>query len=132
MKIIEASTPEQERKIAGLVTYFYQSIFPSYFSDGEITDLIQMNVLNVRFHHQLDGTLREAFQIIASMDIIIHLIETKELGRRKYQQLFNKNAHILTRLGMEFPFTYEHFLKRPGFLFLEGSKFKKAANEWLV
>ena len=36
VKVVFASTPNQEERIRELVDYFYTSIFPAYFSDEDI------------------------------------------------------------------------------------------------
>ncbi|WP_033829613.1 YhcU family protein [Bacillus andreraoultii] len=132
MKIVYASTSEQEKKINSLVEYFYSTILPKYFSDKDINQFIQMNLLNVSGSNELSGTLKEAYQIISSLETICFLIESKSLREDKYQEMFDKNVHILNHLGLSFPFSYEQFLSEKNVSMEMGSIHVKAANQWLV
>ncbi|MCU9612562.1 YhcU family protein [Caldibacillus lycopersici] len=133
MKIVYASTPEQESKIKHLVEYFYSTIFPKYFSDDEIHSFIEWNFLNVSNQNQLSGTLKESYQIISSLEILISLIESNHMeNRHHYQQMFEKNAEILNEVDMTFPFTYDQFMGDKDISLESGSIYIKAANEWLV
>lgn len=132
MKVVLASTPEQENKITYLVDYFYTDIFPLFFNDEDIKKFEKMNFLCVTDKSDLTGTLKESYQIISSLEILIFLIESDSMYKEQYQIMFNKNAKILNELGITFPFTFEQFIEKSASLFEEGSIFVKAANNWLV
>ncbi len=71
LKIVYASTTEQELKIKNLVEYFYSSVFPVYFSEEEISKFEKMNFLNILGKNELTGTLKESYQIISSLETLI-------------------------------------------------------------
>lgn len=132
MKIVYASTPEQEIKINHLIKYIYSTILPKYFTDKEINEFIDMNFLDVIGLNKHSGTLKEAYQIISSLETICFLIESNCLGIEKYQDMFNKNVQNLNDLGFPFPFSYKHFLEMKNVSLAMGSIHTKAANQWLV
>lgn len=115
MKIVYASTSEQELKIKNLVEYFYTSIFPNYFSEEDVTKFEKMNFLNVLGKNVLNGTLKESYQIISSLETLIFLIESNGLEKNKYQQMYERNVQILEELGLSFPFSHEQFLNQRDF-----------------
>lgn len=132
LKIVFASTPEQESKIKELVSHFYENIFPKYFCDRDINKFTEMNFLKFP-SHSTTGTLKESYQIISSLEIIISLIETNSLEIGRYQKMFKRNINILNELGMAMPFSYEHFTENNFDVSQEfGSIYVKAANELLV
>ena len=58
MKIVFASTPEQEEEIRNLVQKMYSTIFPNYFPDEDIKEFKQLNVLHTSTRHfEYFGTL---------------------------------------------------------------------------
>lgn len=132
LKIVYASTPEQEKKINHLVEYFYSKILPKYFTDKQINEFIKMNFLNINDFDNQSDTLKEAYQIIACLETICFLIESESLEKEKYQKMFNKNAQILNNLGFSFPFSYENFLETNNVSMEMGGIHVKAANHWLV
>lgn len=91
-----------------------------------------MNFLNINDFDNQSDTLKEAYQIIASLETICFLVESESLEKEKYQKMFNKNAHILNNLGFSFPFSYENFLETKNISMELGSIHVKAANHWLV
>ncbi|WP_062352396.1 DUF5365 family protein [Bacillus kwashiorkori] len=131
MKVVIASTREQEEKIKQLVNHMYKNIFPHYFSDDEINEFLQLGILDLTDYEQY-ATLKESFQIICSLQITITLIETKSLMDEHYQQLFKKNVSFLNEIGISFPFSYHHFVGSDSIALERGSIYTKAANEWLV
>lgn len=132
VKTVYAETQEQMDKIHYLVDYFYTKIFPDYFTDDQIHEFYTMNFLNILQKNDRDGTLPESFQIITSLETIIFTIEANVLASEKYQHLFMKNAERLTRLGFDFPFSYESFLEKNSHWLNELSEFRKGQNQWLV
>jgi len=132
LKIVYASTPVQEEKIKNLVDYVYTSIFPLYFTDNEIRQFMDLNILNIQQKTELEGTLKESFQIISCLEILISLIESKKLYNQYYKNLFEKNVDILNNVGLSFPFTTKHFISNQNISNEAGSIYVKAANEWLI
>ena len=110
LKIVNASTPEQEDKIHQLVNHIYTEIFPKYFDDEEIQNFVQLNFLNISGRNERIGTLKESYQIIASLETICILIKSGNLDKTSYRHMFERNAQILNRLGLSFPFSPELFL----------------------
>ena len=111
MKIVTASTPEQENFIQELVNYIYTEVFPYYFSDSYIKELENLNVLKPTSDDLYNGTLKEAFQLISGMQALICVIETvraEEIAEH-HREIFDKNVMILEEYGYKFPFTIEHF-----------------------
>ena len=45
MKTVFSSTEEQEQEIASLVSRFYESVFPQYFTESEILHFREIGVL---------------------------------------------------------------------------------------
>lgn len=128
VKIVFASTPGQEEEICGLVRYIYSTVFPLYFTDKEIREFEQLKVL-----HTPDdfNTLKDAFQVMASMQTIISILETTTLDDQ-YEALFNKNVMNLQDFGLFFPFEYEQFVDAKNMKNSVFSIYIKAANELLV
>ncbi len=111
MKIVTASTPEQESFIQELVSYMYTEVFPYYFSDKYINELEALNVLIPEEQGLYNGTLKEAFQLISSLQSLIAVIETiktEEIGEN-HREIFEKNTTILEEYGYKFPLTIDHF-----------------------
>jgi hypothetical protein len=105
VKIVFASTPSQEEEINELVRYIYSNIFPLYYTDEEINQFEQLKVL----HTSEDfNTLKDAFQVMTSIQTLISILEASQLDDQ-YTLLFNKNVETLQEFGLFFPFKYEHF-----------------------
>lgn len=129
MKVVFASTPEQATMIQELVQNMYTEIFPQYFSDDEIKEFERLNVLHTSAEY-LD-TLREAYQVIASLQALIAILESPQPDAR-YEGLFDKNAQTLEEFGLSFPFTFSHFC---GIKMIKEemlSIYSKAANELII
>lgn len=132
MKIVFASTPEQEEEIRKLVQNMYTTIFPNYFPDEDIKEFEQLNVLHTSTRHfEYFGTLKEAYQVIVSLQIITAILETEILEER-YEQIFNKNVGILHDFGLTFPFTFNNFYNGKTMKNEMLSIYGKAANELLI
>ena len=134
VKVVYASTKEQEEKIQELVSYIYSDIFPRYFLDDEIEDFENRDVLHMtERHYEYVGTLREAYQVITSLQTIIAILEVKnrEEVDEKYRDIFNVNVRILQNFGLCFPFSFRHFHamrgNSNGF-----SSYVKPANQFLI
>ncbi|WP_075980560.1 YhcU family protein [Bacillus massilinigeriensis] len=132
MKVVYASTPDQERKVEELVQEFYTSIFPIYFSDEDIKEFERLNVLQTSTRHfEYFGTLKEAFQVIASLQTIKFILLSSE-PKDKYETLYSKNIQILTDFGLSFPFEFQQFLESRNMKNGVFSIYTKAANELLI
>jgi hypothetical protein len=132
LKIVYASTTEQELKIKNLVEYFYSSVFPVYFSEEEISKFEKMNFLNILGKNELTGTLKESYQIISGLETLIFLIESNGLEKSKYQEMYERNVQILEELGFSFPFSYEQFLQKRDFGLETDSVYIKPSNQFIM
>lgn len=128
MKIVFASTPSQEEEICGLVRYIYSTVFPLYFSDEEIREFEQLKVLKTPEDF---NTLKDAFQVMTSMQTIISILESPALYEH-YESIFNKNVANLQEFGLFFPFEFEQFVVAKNLKNGIFSIYTKAANELLV
>lgn len=132
VKIIFASTPGQEEKVMELVQDMYSVIFPRYFSDDEIKRFEQNKVLQpVQSNFAGFDTLRDAYKVITCLQTIISILEMIE-PQIEYKCIFDKNASMLTEMGMYFPFEYNQFknlrFMREDML----SIYSSAANQYLI
>ncbi|WP_233522912.1 DUF5365 family protein [Peribacillus saganii] len=114
MKVVFSSTIEQEQEICDLVADFYESIFPRYFSDKEIRHLADLGVLHTQSKNfSYFGTLKEAYQVMTSIQVIMSILERKDMLDfridRKSEELFIHNARLLNDYGLFFPLTLDHF-----------------------
>jgi len=109
----------------------YKEIFPQYFTAEEIYEFRLLNFLNVKEQNPRDETLTESYQIIASLETIILMIESGVLDQEKYQRLFVHNAEQLSKIGYEFPFSYTSFLNK---LWANNSQstYHKISNQWFI
>ncbi|WP_066316586.1 YhcU family protein [Bacillus sp. FJAT-29814] len=132
MKIVFASTPGQEEEICELVRYIYSNIFPLYFSDDDIDQFQQLEILHTS-EQQLQefGTLRDAFQVMASIQTLISILESPLLDDQ-YEALFNKNVATLEEFGLVFPFAYAQFVEAKNMKNTILSMYTKADNELLI
>lgn len=130
MKIVFASTPDQEEKINELVKRFYRDIFPMYFSDKDIKNFEDQNVLNNETA-QLDGTLKEAYHVIASLQTLLSILESRILSY-DHQALYDKNVETLHEYGFIFPFSYDEFIYARENKTTFFSTYTQAANQLLV
>jgi Family of unknown function (DUF5365) len=134
VKVVVASTEEQERHIDELVEQIYTEIFPKFFPDQEIMSLKGQNVLQPHEADQMyNGTLKDAFQIISSLQVVIsvlnHIHDCKE--EEKYHEMFERNSSNLNEYGYFFPFSFAQF-KNAESQEGEFSQFIKPANDWVV
>ncbi|MCM3239339.1 YhcU family protein [Heyndrickxia oleronia] len=135
MKVLYASTEEQEKKIVELINQLYTQIFPFYYEDEEIDEFKKMGVLHIeQLHFENFNTLKDAFQVIASLQTIITILEEKiqKPLHHYYGKLFNRNIDLLEKYDIFFPFNYSIFNRKDKILFDSFSIYKKAANEILI
>ncbi len=116
MKIVFASTIEQNLEIERLLVHLRESILPQYMSDFELQKYNQLGLLQLpESENHYKGTLKEAFCILSALQTI-HVI-LAELSRNKciaeeYRSLFERNGDILKEHGILFPFTIDFFYKK--------------------
>jgi hypothetical protein len=132
VKVVQASTPCQEEEIKKLLKQVYSEVFPIYFSDKEIQTYEKYNVLYMSTKHfERFSTLKEAYQIIASLQILITILKNERFDDR-YIEIFYKNVSTLVEYDLYFPFEYDHFSESE----IRGnerlSMFTSAANEILI
>jgi len=134
LKVVFASTQEQEKKIQELTEYMYTFIFPNYYEDDEIASFKKIKVLYTsKRHFECFNTLKEAYQVITGLQTIISILEYKldYPSGTNYEEIFNHNVTILEKYDIFFPFYYCQFnatVKSK----LSLSIYKKAANELLI
>ncbi len=138
VKVVYASTPEQEDHIDELIYYLLTDVLPHYVTDRDMEKLdltvgsIHTKGINETFTYY-NGTLREAFYIISSLQSIIAVIEAiqEETATAKHRTIFNRNVTMLEEYGFHFPFPLEQFIKQNNTPY-SFTKYGKAANEYLV
>lgn len=113
MKVVTASTPEQEEYIKELVNYIYTEVFPQFFTDDYIAEIANLHVLIPKTDGLYNGTLKEAFQLISSLQALIAVIESVKSDGvlEAYCEIYEKNTAILDEYGYSFPFSIETFSK---------------------
>jgi hypothetical protein len=114
LKIVFSSTSEQEQEISNLVSFFYASIFPKYFSEEEILHFEELGVLQIPTNRlTYFGTLRDAFQVMTCLQVIMSVLQKKEMNslhlENKCVNLFNNNVRILNDYGVFFPLNLDNF-----------------------
>jgi hypothetical protein len=132
VKIVYASTPSQEEEICELVRYIYSNIFPLYFTDDEIHQFERLKVLHTsKKHFEEIGTLKDAFQVMASIQTLISILESPQLDEQ-YAPIFNKNVANLHEFGLYFPFEFDQFIEAKNMKNPMLSIYTKADNELLI
>ncbi|WP_409291642.1 DUF5365 family protein [Peribacillus sp. SCS-37] len=114
MRVVYASTIEQEQEISGLVHYFYETIFPLYFTTGEIKELREMGVLHTESGgSDYSSTLKDAFHVMTSLNVILTVLEKKwaltAAAESRLEELFYTNARLLNKYGIYFPLDFNQF-----------------------
>ncbi|WP_203364110.1 DUF5365 family protein [Bacillus sp. REN10] len=112
MKVFMASTKEQEEKIAELVCDIKERILPRFFADEELQQMHKLDVLNItKVHNQSFHLLRDAFKVIASLQTIISILETKDPSQLSayYEEMFQRNVDILKGFDLHFPYLLSQF-----------------------
>ena len=133
MRIVFASTEEQEQYIEELIENMYEEVFPRYFSDETIDQLDELSVLKPQTEEmQYNGTLKEAFQIMSSLQALTALLNhLDQQSDEEHRDLYDRNINILKQYGYQFPLTFDHFLASKEKA-EEVSKYGKPANKWIV
>ncbi|KIL73003.1 DUF5365 family protein [Bacillus badius] len=112
MKVIIASTIEQEERIKELVGQLKEEIFPRFFEKEELQSMYNFGILQLtEYHFQRFDNLQDAFQVISSLQTIISILETDEPAELPvhYQEMFERNTLILQEFDIDFPFFLSHF-----------------------
>ncbi|MFS1519591.1 DUF5365 family protein [Bacillus sp. SCS-151] len=132
MKIVFASTPLQEKEIRELIHDFYSEILPQYFSDEDIVRFKELNILHVGDMQEVyHGTLKEAFQVISSLQVLKALIETirPDNVTDRHHKIFIKNEKILNEYQLSFPFKLEQFITAKTHTF---SEYSQPTNRYII
>ena len=111
MKTVFSSTEEQEQEIASLVSRFYESVFPKYFTESEVLHFREIGVLEPnRSSVTYLATLRDAFQVMTCLQVLMSILDKqKRVMEPKSEELFQHNITLLNECGIFFPFYYDHF-----------------------
>ncbi|MFJ8069400.1 DUF5365 family protein [Peribacillus sp. NPDC096447] len=113
MKTVFSSTEEQEQEIASLVTRFYESVFPKYFTESEILHFREIGVLEPNQSSVTYlATLRDAFQVMACLQVLMSILDKQkreDFMEPESEKLFQHNITLLNECGIFFPFYYDHF-----------------------
>jgi hypothetical protein len=111
VKTVFSSTEEQEQEIASLVSRFYESVFPKYFTESEILHFREIGVLEPnRSSVTYLATLRDAFQVMTCLQVLMSILDKqKRVMEPKSEELFQHNITLLNECGIFFPFYYDHF-----------------------
>ena len=137
MKIVFSSTVEQDQEIEYLISKFYSSVFPQFFTEAEIQHFQEIGVLQAnKSDFSYNGTLRDAFQVITCLQIMITVLEKKAANQSaslKLQKMFEQNNTLLNQYGIFFPFNYEHFtyISDENYKQID-LKYTKPANQYLI
>lgn len=132
VKVVYASTPEQEEKIQELIQQFYTDVFPLYFSDEQIREFKRLNVLNTSDKSFEDfSTLKDAYYVLTSLQTLCHILEGCHLNE-KYDALFNRNVDTLNEFGLSFPFRFDNFLEKKNMKSDNLSIYSRADNQLLI
>ena len=130
MKIVEASLQLQDLEISKAIEKFYNELFPMYFTEEQIELFIVNEVLAVPDPNSHIGTLKGAFQALASIQSLIIILENQD-ETQKAVTLFNHNSKLLNELGIFFPFEHKHFFGEDRQIELPLYQ-TKAANTYLI
>jgi hypothetical protein len=132
MKVVYASTPEQEEKIQELINRFYSDVFPLYFSDKEIREFERLNILHTsEINFEYFSTLKDAYQVITSLQTLCHILEGGHFNHH-YKPLFTKNVDTLNEFGLSFPFSFENFSFSKSMKAENLSIYTRADNQMLI
>ncbi|MDQ0247132.1 hypothetical protein J2S09_004773 [Bacillus fengqiuensis] len=115
MRIERAATPEIEAYIEDLKTQILYEIIPRYFSSQELKKIEKLQLLNPDYalNASYNGLLKEALQIISSLQALVTVIENVRYRdiQQHHRMLFNRNVETLDKYGFSFPLTIDQFSK---------------------
>jgi hypothetical protein len=131
VKVLLAATHEQDNKIQELISHMYCTIFPDYFTDEEIEQFEDMEILHTTNRNfEYCGTLKEAFQVISSLQTLISIVECG-VRDEVYEDMFYHNVQILQGFGLFFPLSFDQFTDESECKH-SLSVYSKAANQLLI
>ncbi|MBM7569889.1 DUF5365 family protein [Aquibacillus albus] len=110
MKIITASTPEQQTYVKELIQKLYETIFPYFFSQAYIKKLKEFNLMEIP--NLKDLSLIEIMEVTAAIQTISSILEELAKSNKQmdeYKNAFRKNAAILSKYHIDFPFELVDF-----------------------
>ncbi|MTH53454.1 hypothetical protein GKZ89_08490 [Bacillus mangrovi] len=133
MKIVQASTNEQEQYIEELVEELYYEVFPLYLSEEKISQLESESALKPSEEARIyNGTLKEAFEIMSSLQTLIAVLKNRDqTEQQKYIGLYSRNLEILNSYGYHLPLELPDFFHESG-LQRSFNKYGRAANRYLI
>ncbi|SDL68532.1 DUF5365 family protein [Sediminibacillus halophilus] len=111
MKVITASTSEQQEYALSLMKEIYDRILPEYFSEGYIAKLKSFQLMDIPSLQEL--SLAEIFEVTTALQTITSILDThlqQGTGIGEYEDTFQKNIRILGSYHINFPFTLRDFL----------------------
>lgn len=115
MRIERAATPEIEGYIEDLKNQILYEIIPRYFSSQELKKIEKLQLLNPdnALNARYNGLLKEALQVISSLQALITVIENVRYRdiQQHHRTLFNRNVETLDKYGFSFPLTIDQFSK---------------------
>ncbi|WP_226034748.1 DUF5365 family protein [Aquibacillus saliphilus] len=110
MKVVIASSPQQQEYVQELLGDLYNNIFPYYFTQDYIKRLIDFNLMEIPDIKEL--SLVEIMEVTAAIQtissILKEMVETNK-PLDDYNYAFNKNAEILSKYQIDFPFQLVDF-----------------------
>ncbi|MRH42470.1 hypothetical protein GH741_07205 [Aquibacillus halophilus] len=111
MKVITASTPEQHEYVQELIEDLYDEIFPCYFTSDYIQELKNFNLMKMPPDVK-ELSLAEIMEVTAAIQTISTILKEKantEKQLNDYKHAFNRNASILSKYQIDFPFQLADF-----------------------
>ncbi|QSS98394.1 DUF5365 family protein [Pontibacillus sp. ALD_SL1] len=130
MKIVTASTPEQHEYVKEKITYFFDSLFPFFFSENYSQDLRSFGVLSIEDMEEY--SLKEILEVTAALQTLQSLLECISdcTGDSKHSKQFDRNTKILEKHSIYFPLRYDDFLSTTDKEAL--SLMGKPENHWIL
>ncbi|WP_407272787.1 DUF5365 family protein [Radiobacillus sp. PE A8.2] len=105
MKVITASTPDQQAYVKELIENLYSRIFPCFFTTTYISELKDFELMRVPNLSEL--SLHEIMEVTAAIQTISTILETiaqTEEELESYNSVFKKSTAILNNYHIDFPF----------------------------
>ncbi|KGP93292.1 hypothetical protein N780_12120 [Pontibacillus chungwhensis BH030062] len=130
MKIVTASTFEQQEYVKEKITYFFDSLFPFFFSKNYAIDLENFGVLSIEGVEEY--SLKEILEVTAALQTLQSLLEciSDRVGDPKHSKQFDRNTKILEKHSIYFPLRYDDFLSTSDKEAL--SLMGKPENQWIL
>lgn len=110
MKVVTASTPEQQSYAQDLIDDIYNRLFPFYFTKSYIEELKHFGLLELPDIENLN--LMEIMKLTAAGQTIAAILEAVAQGEKEledYEEAFNRSAAILQECDIDFPFQLKDF-----------------------